>query len=161
MSHADDPRLLISDDRLATQREFVMNAITTKKAPRRGMRAAIVAVGVAAVAMGGVAVASQPAVFTQENGVAAIDGSQLRPAYQGRVLTGAEHAQLESIGKARFGTVNTAGACQGVTVYYDSQDEAYAANNAVTAVLHEARKDPDYDKHPCAAFANFPRLVTE
>lgn len=144
-----------------------MSEITTRapRPVRPGRRAglAVAALATLAVAGGGVALADGRAVFRQDNGQPAVNGDALLPAYRGRIVTQGELEALQARGLATFGEVNRELACQGITLYFDTDSELTAYQRAYeprhrAAVIAEQSQSRDAD--PCAVYAGSPRFVS-
>ncbi len=142
-----------------------------KDAPADGRvrrRRAGIAVAVAAATgllTGGAAPAAREpgvgGIWRQDDGSVAIDVSALRPAYQGRYLTPDELASLESDGRATVSATNRELACQGITLYFDTEAEwaAYLADFEARHAGDAVTLAPGAD--PCAPYADSPRYVTQ
>jgi hypothetical protein len=166
---------LLDAGRLARRKEHLMAEITrtaTSSATQRSAArqpgqwwrsrtAVITAITAVALAGGTVAAATMPAVFRQDNGVVAIDGSALKPAYQGTTLSGQQLADLQKQGKANFSANNQELACQGISLYFDTEAERQVYLTAFQprwiAAMAQEKKKPTQD--PCAAYASSPRFV--
>ena len=115
-----------------------------------------------AVAGAGTAVAASQGVFRDVEGNIGIDGSVLSPAYQGKLFTVEEIEQLELQGKARFSVNNPELACQGISLYFDTEAERQAylteAEPRLQAAHAATRAHPD-EKDACTYFADSPQYV--
>lgn len=86
-------------------------------------------VALSVVLVGGLAataVAIGTAVSRDENGVTIVDTEHLEPMYDGVVITQEALARLVADGKATIAINSPELACQGVTLYVDTQAEADA-----------------------------------
>lgn len=145
--------------------EIDRQASASKHARRRGRTA--LGVALAAVALsGGAAFAAHELgvgpIWLQGDGSVAVDGSQLRPAYEGRYLSTSELATLQGQGKAMMGVVNRELACQGISLYFDTDAEwqAYLDDYEVRHGQDEATSlVPGAD--PCDPYVDSPRYVND
>ncbi len=161
-------RVFLDERRLRRRKDHLMDEITRheqtgrKPAPRVGMLASIT-VG-AVLLTGGAALASHvlggPSIWRQDDGSVAIDGGSLRPAYHGRYLTADELADLQDQGLATISANNRELACQGISLYFDTDAEWQAYLDDFEA------REPDYPatvppgSDPCEPYADSPQLVS-
>jgi hypothetical protein len=134
---------------------------------RRVVIALAAAAAVTLALSGGAALLHQrgsgPAVWRQDDGTVAIDGSQLRPVYDGRYVTLNELQHLTAMGKATASVNNRELACQGISLYFDTWDEVerysrdFAARDKRYSAAHPGQ---DASGDPCAPYADAPRQVT-
>ena len=161
----------LDERRVARRKAHLMNEIDSKvrgRAPRRRLVLTVVAVaGVAAALTGGAAVlhlATGGSVVPQGNGQYAIDGSTLRPVYQGRYVSLNELEHLKSEGKATTSVNNAELACQGISLYFDTDEQLQAYMDdfaARDAQYKAARPSISPTEGPCVLYADAPRYVTE
>lgn len=159
----EEPRHQLPADRLARRREHLMSEITPVPAHRRARRWVIIgSIATVAVAGGGAALANGDAIWRQPNGAVAIDGRALRPVYQGRYVSLDEVAALQKRGKAMGSAVNEELACQGITLYFDTEAELNAYNKDFdTRHPLTAAPTPAPTTDPCAKYTDSPRYVTD
>ena len=101
-----------------------------------------------------------PAIWRQDDGSVAIDGSRLRPAYHGGYVTMGQIADLQRRGLA-MGSVNSRElACQGISLYFDTEAErqAYLDDFERRDQGRPVLLPPHTD--PCERYASSPRYVT-
>lgn len=157
---------VLPERRLALRKAHVMSEITmaaTTERPRRRATVVLVAVGASLAIGGGVAVAAGVnggSIWRQADGSVAIDGSQLRPAYQGRYLSASELSDLQAKGKAMASANNEELACQGISLYFDTEAELEAYNADFDARHPMTSRVADSTGDPCAAYADSPKYVT-
>ena len=163
----------LPERRLARRREHLMQEIDAQGrrqgAGRRRLLVTVAAVGAAAVLVtGGAAVAVQVAtghpIWRQQDGSVAIDGSALRLAYEGRYLDLGELQRLQSQGKATISANNRELACQGISLYFDTDNQLQAYLEGFerrdAQYKAEAATLPPADD-PCAVYAQSPRFITD
>jgi hypothetical protein len=116
--------------------------------------------GLAVLLVGGgavVAVAGTPAVFRQDNGVVAVDASQLHKyAYQGHEISAAQLKQLQAQGKATLSLITREGACNGDVLWFDTQAELTAFQ--ADSMARRSQAAVAGIKDPCA-FAKTPQPI--
>lgn len=162
----DQPAL--SEHRLRRRKDHLMDEIARQEHPRRQPArriSAIVSIAAAAVLVtGGAALASHvlggPSIWRQDDGSVAIDGSALRPAYQGRYLTADELADLQAQGLATISANNRELACQGITLYFDTDAQWQAYLDDFEARDTGDAATPAAGSDPCEPYADSPRYVT-
>ncbi|MBU4213543.1 MAG: hypothetical protein KJ792_02675 [Actinobacteria bacterium] len=124
-----------------------------------------VAVGVLALTASGCATgATAPAVSRNSDGSVAIDASRLRPVYDGRYVTADQLGDLQQQGRATAGVNNRELACQGITLYVDTEAQTQAVQDDFDRrhpVATPAVKESDTAADPCARFADSPQFVTD
>lgn len=166
---------------MAARREHLMTEITprphtsTHTQPRTSARTSRlrrwgITAGIAALAVAGggaVATATGHGIWRQDNGVVAIDVGALRPVYQGHYVTLGQVEDLNQHGKAMFSTNNRELACQGISLYFDTEAEsnAYLADYDLrypgTADTSSDTSSDTGAEDPCAPYADAPRYVTQ
>jgi hypothetical protein len=162
----EEPSHLLPADRLARRREHLMNEITPTPQPahpRRARRWAVIGGITALVAVGGgAALADGNPIWRQTDGSVAINPGLLRPAYEGRYLTEAELAALQSHGRASASANNEELACQGITLYFDTeaQRDAYNTDFDARYPSNSSRPTASPSADPCMAYTSAPRYVT-
>jgi hypothetical protein len=136
---------------------------THRPARRRSVIAGVAIAGV--LLTGGAAWAIHAgAVSRNDDGSVAIDGGQLRPVYDGAYVTQDQLAGLQKQGKAMLGLNNRELACQGITLYLDTEDQVQAVTDdfnhrhPITSLATHTPGDPS---DPCAAFTDAPHYVTD
>ncbi len=156
----------LDERRLALRKVHVMSEITKKtKKPRQRPRAAaiLVATGLSLAVTGGVALAANQlhgAIWRQDDGSVAIDGVQLRPAYEGHYLSSNELKDLQAHGKAMASANDPALACQGISLYFDTEAERDAYNADFDARYPIGSDQRGAGEDPCAPYADWPSFVT-
>lgn len=142
-----------------------MDEIGREKPSRPARRVGTVAAVTTAVVLvtGGAAMASHvlggPSIWRQDDGSVAIDGSTLRPAYQGRYLNADELADLQDQGLATIGANNRELACQGITLYFDTDAQWQAYLDDFEARDTGDAATPAAGSDPCEPYADSPRFV--
>ncbi|MDQ1724768.1 MAG: hypothetical protein QOG52_1796 [Frankiaceae bacterium] len=124
---------------------------------RRVWVAALVA-GLVVTAGGVAAEAGSPAVSRNENGVVGIDLSQVRAVYEGHYISYAEVQKLNDSGRAMVSVNNRELACQGISLYFDTEDQRQAYIRDFE-VRNKAIDRSATTGDPCAPFANSPRFA--
>lgn len=125
---------------------------------------AIALVTVALSVGGGVAAtADTPEVYRQDNGVVAIDGSRLQVSYAGHRISDRKLAALQKRGKGGTGISNRELACQGITLFVDTEAELQAYQQGFAARQEQRRvtrgaSGASSSADVCAEFADAPRF---
>ncbi|MCD5352013.1 hypothetical protein [Kineosporia mesophila] len=118
---------------------------------------------VIALAGAGTAVAAGKGVFRDETGNVGIDASVLSPVYEGHRRTITDLEQLEIEGKAHYSVNNRELACQGISLYFDTEAERQAYLQEVEprhqAAMQEESAHPDED--PCKPYTHSPRFAEQ
>lgn len=89
--------------------------------------------------------------------------SQLQNVYYGRVISEGDLRKLNGQGQALVGANNQELACQSATVYFDTQDEWRAYNDAFEQreqALVEQKAKAGSLGQPCLPYEDAPRVVT-
>lgn len=161
----------LEERRLARRKAHLMDEIG-RQAPAHEHRRRVV-IGLAAAAAVTLALSgaagllhqrgSGPVVWRQDDGTVAIDGSRLRPVYEGRYVTLNELRHLTDMGKATTSVNNVELACQGISLYFDTWDEVevYSDDFEVRQrAYREANPEAEAGADPCVMYADAPRHVT-
>ena len=117
----------------------------------------------AVLVTGGAALASHvlggPSIWRQDDGSVAIDGSTLRPAYEGRYLTADDSPTCRTRAWRRSARTTVELACQGITLYFDTDAQWQAYLDDFEARDTGDAATPAAGSDPCEPYADSPRFV--